>query len=255
MSLSGISRWLSVAPLAGVERQGRGSVDGGGSAVELLCAFPVSSSTVVCGTHPFSILWPQFHQEQSLGEGSWGFVKERCDRARSFTFSRLLQPSFCGDESLRVVETSDRFVHPQSESPQDSLQDGDSSVGAPVYMGRWLDGVSRLEGRVFASSHPSGQSQIPQICGLETDFSIQGSLFRSLYCPAGFHTGHGSGFDLSSSYGHSYLKIPRQLAYPVFFPCACSLSLGFRFTALSGTWAVSSIGRNQISFRHNGLCI
>ena len=208
MSLSGISRQLSVASLAGVERQGLGSVGGGGSAMGLLCAFPVISSTV-CGTHPFSVLRPQFHQGQSLGGGSSGFVKERSCRARSFTFSGLLQPSFCGDESLRVVEASDRFVHPQSESPQDSLQDGDSSVGAPVCKELRLDGVSRLEGRVFASPHPSGQSQIPQICGLEPGFSIQGSLFRSLYGPTGFHTGHGSGFDLSSSYGYSYLKIPR----------------------------------------------
>ena len=49
------------------------------------------------------------------------------------------------------METSDRFVHPQSESPPDSLQDGDSSVGAPVCKEWRLDGVSRLEGCVFAS--------------------------------------------------------------------------------------------------------
>ena len=103
MSLSG-SRRLSVASLAGVERQGRGSVNGGGAEVGLLCSLPVSTSTV-CGDHPFSVVRPQFHQGPSPGEGSSGFGAERSRRAHSFAFSGLLQPAFCGDESLRVVET------------------------------------------------------------------------------------------------------------------------------------------------------
>ena len=41
MSLSSSSRRLSVAPLAGVERQGRGSVGGGGSEVGVLCSLPL----------------------------------------------------------------------------------------------------------------------------------------------------------------------------------------------------------------------
>ena len=106
-------------------------------------------------------------------------VAERSCRTCSFTFSGLLQPAFCGDESLGVVETSDRFVHPQSESPQDSLQDGNSPVGSPVREGQRLDGVSGLEGRLLASPSPSGQSHVPQICGLESGLSVQGSLFWS----------------------------------------------------------------------------
>ena len=53
MSLYG-SRRLSVTPLVGVERQGRGSVGGGGAEVGLLF-LPVGTSTV-CGTHPFSVI-------------------------------------------------------------------------------------------------------------------------------------------------------------------------------------------------------
>ena len=41
MSLSGYHRWLFVAPLAGVERQGRGSVDGGGSEVGVQSSLPL----------------------------------------------------------------------------------------------------------------------------------------------------------------------------------------------------------------------
>ena len=71
MSLCG-SRRLSVAPLAGVERQGRGSVGGGGAEVGLL--FP-SCRRLNCLLNP------------SL-------------------FCRMcLLGAFCGDESLRVVGT------------------------------------------------------------------------------------------------------------------------------------------------------
>ena len=139
MSLSG-SRRLSVTSLAGVERQGHRSMSGGGAEVGLSCSLPVSTSAV-CGTHPFSVLQPQFHQGPSHGEGSSVFGAERSCRARSFTFSGLLQPTFCGDESLRVVETGYRFVNPQSESLQDSLQDGDPSVSAE----RKLDGIHTLK--------------------------------------------------------------------------------------------------------------
>ena len=120
MPLSGINRRLPVAPLAGVERQGRRSMGSGGSLVGVSCSHPVGTSTNF-GTHPFSVLRPQFHQGPSLGEGSSVLVAERSCRTRSFVFSGLLQPSFCGDESFGVVETSPRFVSPQSESLQDSL--------------------------------------------------------------------------------------------------------------------------------------
>ena len=142
MSLSGFSRRLSVAPLAGVERQGRGSVGGGGSEVGLSCSLPFGTSTVD-GTHPYSVLRPQFHQGPSFGEGSSLLFAERSRRSRSFAFSGLLQPAFCGDESLRVVKTGYRFVNPQSESPQDSLQDGDPLVCASVCAERRLDGIHR----------------------------------------------------------------------------------------------------------------
>ena len=120
MSLSGFRRQRSVAPLAGVERQGRGSVGSGGAELGISCSLPFGPSTI-CGTHPFSVLLPHFHQGQSSGEGSPVSGSKRSSRACSFTFSGLLQPDFCGDESLGVLETSYRFIHPRSESPQDSL--------------------------------------------------------------------------------------------------------------------------------------
>ena len=244
MSLSSFSRRMSVAPLAGVERQGRGSVGGGGAEVGVSCSLSFGPSTV-CGTHPFSVLRPHFHRGPSSGEGSPVSGSERSIRARSFTFSRLLQPDFCDDESLGVVETSYRFVNPQSESPQDSLQDGDPSICASDCTERRLDGLHRLEGRLLANSSTSGQPQLPQICGLESGISIQGALFRSLYSSASFHTGHGSGFGHSSSSGCPYVPIPGRLVNPGFVSLLGHPSLGHGNTPLSGVGYHHQLGEVQ----------
>ena len=137
MSLYG-SRRLSVAPVAGVERQGSGFVGGGGAEVGFFVPF-LSAPPLYAEPIPSVIC----------------------------AFSGLLQSAFCGDESLRVVGTGYSLVYPQSESPQDSLQGGDPSFCASVCAGRRLDGVHRLEVLLLVSSNTSGQLQVPQICDLE----------------------------------------------------------------------------------------
>ena len=97
-------------------------------------------------------------------------------------FSRL----FGGDESLGVMETSDLFVHPQSESPQDSLQDGDSSICASVCAEQRLDGLRRFEGCFLASSNTSKQSQVPQFCRFESSISVQALCFGLSMAPQVF---------------------------------------------------------------------
>ena len=99
MSLSGFRRQLSVAPLAGVERQGRGPMGGGGSEVGVQSSLPLGAS-IGCGAYPFSVLQPHFHQGQGFGEGGSVSCRERSGRAGSFTFSGLLQPDICGNEGL-----------------------------------------------------------------------------------------------------------------------------------------------------------
>ena len=228
MSLSGSCRRLSVAPLAGVEQQGHGSVGGGGSEVGVQSSLPLRA-------HPLSVQQPHFHQGQGLGEGGSVSYQERSGRACSFTFSGLLQPGICGDESLGVVETGDRFVNPQSESPQDSLQDGDSPVCAYVCAERGLDGLHRLEGRILASSSTSRQSQVPQICRFESGFSIQSSVFRSLYGSAGFHMGHGSSLSLSASPGYLHVQIPGRLVNSGSVSLSGSPGLGDIYPSVSGS--------------------
>ena len=197
------------------------------------CSVAVGPSAV-CGAHPFSVLQPQFHQGPRSGEGSPVSGSERSIRAHSFTFSRLLQPDFCGDEGLGVVETNHRFVNPQSESPQDSLQDGDPLICASVRTERRLDGLHRLEGCLLANSSTSGQPQVPQICGLESGFSIQGSLFRSLHGSAGFHMGHGSSIGHSPSSRYPHVSVFRRLVNPGFVSFFSPPSFEHGCASLSG---------------------
>ena len=155
MSLYG-SRWLSVTPLAGVERQGRGSVGGGGAEEGLL--FP-SCRRLYCLQNPSLF----------------------CRMCLLWAFSRLFvvmkASGLWGPVSL---------VYPQPESPQDSLQGGDSSICASVCAERRLNGLHRLEGRLLASSNTSGQSQVSQFCRFESSFSIKSSLFWSPTAPQFF---------------------------------------------------------------------
>ena len=62
----------------------------------------------------------------------------------------------CGDESLRIVEAGHRPLATESAGSEDIRQDGDSPVSTSFGMGWRLDGVSRLEGCVLASSDASG---------------------------------------------------------------------------------------------------
>ena len=175
MSLYG-SRRLSVAPLAGVEQQGRGSVGGGVAEVGLL--FP-SCRYLYCLRNP-----SLFRCTCLLRAFSWLFVVMKAS-------------GLWGPVSL---------VYPQPESPQDSLQGGDSSICASVCAEWRLDGLHRLEGHLLASFNTSGQSQVSQVCHFESCFSIQSPMFRSLYGSAGFHLGHGSGLSHSAYPGYSHVR-------------------------------------------------
>ena len=71
MSQPGYSRRLSVAPLAGVERQGRGSLGSGGLAVGISHSLP-SDTHLIQGTHLLSGVQSRFYQGQGLGGGGGG---------------------------------------------------------------------------------------------------------------------------------------------------------------------------------------
>ena len=248
-----ISRRLSVAPLAGVERQGRGSLGSGSLAVGISHSLP-SGSHLIQGTHPFSSLLPQLHQGQGFGGRSSFFVGESSCRASSSSFSRLLQPSFCGDEGLRVVEAGDRPFAAEPEGVEDVLQDGDSPVGSVVGPSWRLDGVSGLEGRLFADSDASGISQISQVRGVWEGLPVQSSLLWTLHGSTGLYTGHGSGVGFPSSFRSLSSSLLRRLAHPGLLQGAGSPCSGVSPPALPGSWNRHQLGEvSADSFSTSGV--
>ena len=241
MSQPGCSRRLSVAPLAGVERQGRGSLGSGGLAVGISRSLP-SDTHLIQGTHPLSGVQSQFHQGQGLGLGGSFSVGEGSNRAGSPPISGVLQPVICSDEGLRVMEAGNRPLTTEPEDSEDFLQDGDTPVGSAFGTIWRLDGVSRLEGCVLASSDASGFSQVSQVRGLWEGLPVQSSLLWPLHGFSGFHLGHGSCFGFSSPIRHSVTSLPRRLAHPGLLLRAGSPCSGFSLPALSLTGDSRQLG-------------
>ena len=186
ISLSSLDRQLFVPPLACLEGQGCGSLGSGGAAGGLSSSLPVGSSTVF-GAHPHAFVFPDFHQGESSVGGNPFSCRERCVGASSSPFSGLLQPVVCGVEDLRVLEASDRPLCFEPLGQQDSIQDGDPCFGSFVGSPGRLDGLSRPQGGLLAGSHPSGQPQVLEVCGLRQGVSILRHWLRPLDRTTGFH--------------------------------------------------------------------
>ena len=231
MSLPSCGRRLSVAPLAGVERQGSGSLGSGSLAVGISYSLP-SGSRFIQGTDPLPVLQSRFHPGQGFGEGGSFSAGEGSNRVGSPPVSGLLQPVICGDESLRVVEAGHRPLAAESESSEDILQDGDSPVSSSVSTSWRLDGVSRLERCILAGSNASGISQVSQVRGVQEGVPVQSSVLWPFHGPTGFHTGHGSCFGFSSQDRHSFASVSRRLADPDFLPGAGSPCSGHSSSAV-----------------------
>ena len=233
MSLSNRGRRLSVAPLAGVERRGRGSLGRGSLEVGISYSLP-SDSRFIQGTHPLAGLQSRFHPGQGSGGRSSFVTGQGSNRAGSPSLSGLLQPVIRGDESLWSLEAGHRPLATESEGSKDILQDGDSSVSTSVSTSWRLDGVSRLEGCILAGSDASGVLQVPQIRGVWEGVPIQGSLLWPFHSSSGFHMGHGSCFGISSQDRHSVTSVPRRLVDPGLLseagpPCSGDSSSALQF--------------------------
>ena len=233
MSLSNRCRRLSVAPMAHLERRGRRALGGGGSPRRISHSFP-KGSHFIRGAHPFFGLLPQFHPGQSLGAGSGVSAPEGSYRAGSTSFSRLLQPSVCGDESLRVLAAGNRPFSIESQGVEDTIQDGDYPVHSVVSPQRGLDGLHRPQRWVPSGSNPPGFQEVSEVHGLQQGLSIQGPLLRAVHGSAGLHPGHGSGFGHFTHFRHSSSAISGRLidsgvlpraGSPVFEDSASSLHL------------------------------
>ena len=260
MSQSNRCRRLSVAPLAGVERRGRGSLGSGSLTVGISNSLP-SGSRFIQGTHPFSGVLSQFDQGQSSGGRGPVFTGQGSDRACSSSLSGLLQPVVRSDESLRSVEAGHRSLSPESEGSADILQDGDSPIRASVSTSGRLDGVSGLEGCVLAGSDASGISQAPQVHGGREGVPVQGSLLWTLHRSSGFHQGHGSCVRYSSQDRGVASPLPRRLVTSGLLsgagsPCSEDSAPALQFVRNSrqlGEASGDSDSTDGVSGSHSGL--
>ena len=211
MPLSNRCRQLSVAPVAHLERQGRGSLGSGSSAGRIQNSFP-EGSRFIQGTHPFSGLLSQLHPGQGLGAGSGVSASERSYRTKSTSFPGLLQLAFCNDEGLRVVATHHRPLSLEPHGVKNTVQDGYSSVHPLVCLQGGLDGLHRPPGCISTDSSPSGIPEVSAVHGIREGLPIQDSLFWSSHGATSLHAGHGSGFGNSSQSWHSAPPISGRLA-------------------------------------------
>ena len=211
MSLSNRNRRLSVAPMAHLERRGRGSLGGGGSPGRISHSFP-EGSHFIRGAHPFFGLLPQLHPGQSFGAGSGVAAPEGSYRVVSTSFSRLLQPSFRGDESLRVLAAGNRPFLIKSQGVKDTIQDGDYPVQSVVSPQRGLDGLHRPQRCISPGSNPPRFQEVSEIHGLQQGLPIQDPLLRPVHGSAGLHPGHGSGFDYFAYSRHPSSAVSGRLA-------------------------------------------
>ena len=157
MSLSNRNRRLSVAPMAHLEQRGRGSLGGGGSSGRISHSF-LEGSHFIQGAHPFFGLLPQFHPGQGFGAGSGVSAPEGSYRVGSTSFSRLLQPSFCSDESLMVLAAGDRPFLTKSQGVEDTIQDGDYPVHSVVSPQRdWMVSIDLKDAYLQVPIHPDSR--------------------------------------------------------------------------------------------------
>ena len=228
-------RRLSVPPLAGLERQGCGSVGGGGAEGGIPHPFPQSPSAVR-GAHPYAILQPLVHRRGCAWGGHPGFDCQGCGGACSASLPRLLQPSVCGVENVGVVASGHRSLDPQSLRGCVTFPDGDHSVCTAFSPSGRLDGLHQSPAPT--GSRPPGISPLPLICGKRPSLSVHSAVFWPLHSPAGYHPGLGSCFRHFPFTGYSNASLPRQLACPVLLSRVSPPGSPRWFWTSVGIWAM-----------------
>ena len=160
MSLSSYRRQMPVSSLADLGRQGRGSVGGGGSEVGVQSSLSLRASTVF-GTHPFSVLQPQFHQGDSLGEEGSIIVREGSSRAGSFTspgfYSRIFVVMKASGSWRPVIDLSTLNLRVcKTPFKMETLQ----SVLLSVRSGDWMVSIDLKDAYLQIPIHPDSRKYL-----------------------------------------------------------------------------------------------
>ena len=96
---------------------------------------------------------------------------------------------------------------------QDTIQDGNHSIGSSFGASGRLDGLPRPERSILSGSCTSGQLQTLEVRSLWQALLVLGFLFRPLHSSPSLHQGYGSSFDFSSQSGHLAPPLLGRLAH------------------------------------------
>ena len=165
MSQSNRCRRLSVAPLAGVERRGRGTLGSGGLAVGISDSLP-SGSHLIQGSRPFSGLLSQLDQGQSSGGRGSGSTGQGCNRDRSPSlsglYSRLFVVMKASGAWRPVIDLSILNLRIQQTSfKMETLQ----SVLLSVRPGDWMVSLDLKDAYLQVPMHPESRKFLKFMVG------------------------------------------------------------------------------------------
>ena len=236
MSLSSSHRRLSVAPLAGVERQGRGSVGGGdlrwGYSVPFLSDPPLAAEPIPFPSYsPTSIRGKALEKEvQSLVEkGAIELAPLPSPGFYCRVFVNFVVMKASG--SWRPVIDLATFNLRVRKTPfkMETLQ----SVLLSVRSRDWMVSIDLKDAYLQVPIHPDSRKYLRFVV-LNQVFQFKALCF-GLSTAAGFHTGHGSGLSHSASPGYSHVQVPGRLANPGFVSLSGSPGSGDSRPSLSGS--------------------
>ena len=137
----------------------------------------------------------------------------RCPRSGS----RLLQSPFPGGKGDRGLETRDRPLLPEQVCSSNSVQDGDSRLCASVRQRGGFHSFHGFEGRVFLDTRSSVIEEAIEVPVGRDSLLVQGSLFRTVDCPAGLHQGVCHRVCMGAFPRDSSSSVPGRLAGPRLF--------------------------------------
>ena len=214
---------------------GGGRLGGGGLAERVSHSFQPTTSSFR-PPPPHTSLRTQLHQGESLGDRGPTSHLQGGHRTGS-PVAGLLQPPIHRPEGFRGLAPHYRPVHLERLHSLLQVPYGDSpDSSASCSLGR-LDDFGRPAGRVLPSPHPSGLTEVPQVCLPGSLLSIQGPVFRADHRPTGVYQADGSGFVHPPSVWHPDATLSGRLACPSGFQDGVSRGEGQAPASVRGAGA------------------
>ena len=163
----------------------------GGAALRISHSVHVHT-TFSLRTHSVSVIPSQHGTFRGSGCRDCRYGEEAGNRGSSGSRPRLLQSDVRGAQSLRRIQARDRSKPPEQVHQPVKVQDGNAQDGPFIDQERRLDGLDRLEGRLFSHTHPSRLQEVSTLRVEGEGMAVQVPMFRSFDSTSGVHQGDGT---------------------------------------------------------------